>query len=116
VDENTLGEDQLIVGTGPGITPEVRVFNSSGSVIEDYTPSTTDSANGVNVAYAPPNGLDSGFIVTDGLPADYSQRNASLNIASLAEAPQAPPPSQTLTLQTTPTDFSSVFDSTPLMS
>jgi hypothetical protein len=116
VDGNTLGEDQLIVGTGPGITPEVRVYNSDGSVIEDYAPTNTVAANGVNVAYAPPIGLVGGVIVTDGLPADFSQRNSELNSESMAELPQSPPPSQTLTLPSTSSGFSSVFDSVPLMS
>ena len=115
VDGNVQGEDQLIVGTGPGITPDVRVFNSDGSVIEDDTPTNTDSANGVNVAYAPPLGLEGGLILTDGLTPDYSQRNALLNSDSTSELPQSPPPSQNLTTTNAPINLSSIFDSAPLM-
>ena len=77
---NTLNEDDVIVGAGPGGGSEVRVFAPDGSIVRDFSDLAVDPSDGVNVAFAPATGQ----IVTDGLSSDFSQRNVSLNAASLA--------------------------------
>ena len=71
---------KLETRAGPGGGSEVRVFAPDGSIVRDFSDLAVDPSDGVNVAFAPATGQ----IVTDGLSSDFSQRNVSLNAASLA--------------------------------
>lgn len=51
-DLDANGGSEIIVGTGPGTTPRVRVFNPAGGLLREFTPITGGFQGGVNVAGA----------------------------------------------------------------